>query len=155
MVLSYDAFVHMEPQIIDSYPGHVARVLRSGGKAVVHHAGRRHSTLWLGFLLGSDRPGRKFYQLASRGQSKGGDGWKSNVSRELFQQMAENHGFRVLSQVDSWGDQGQYEIADMHVTEMIKAWKGGWTTRPRSVASVLTSAGRASTPSPAGTNPRS
>ncbi len=119
LVFSYDAFVHMEPHVIDSYLSHAARVLRPGGKAVIHHASRRHSTLWLGFLLGLGKVGRKAYQLISMGQKKGGDGWKSNVSGELFRKMAESHGFRVVSQTDSWGDRGQYKIADMCVTEMI------------------------------------
>ena len=120
VVFSYDAFVHMEPQVIDSYLSHVSRVLRPGGKAVIHHSSRRHATLWLGFLLGFGKHGRKAYQLISMGQQKGGDGWKSNVSKELFRQMAESHGLRVISQVDSWGDRRQYKIADMHVTEMVK-----------------------------------
>ncbi len=74
--------------------------------------------LFIGDVVG--KPGRKVYQLISMGQKKGADGWKSNVSKELFQRMAENHGLRVVRQINSWGDQGQYRIADMYVTEMVK-----------------------------------
>ena len=47
------------------------------------------------------------YRLVPVGKLKD-DGWRSQVSRELFKQMAENAGFKVLRQTDSWGKNGRY-----------------------------------------------
>jgi len=109
-VWSYDSFVHMEADTIAAYLGEFSRVLRPGGRAVIHHAGRRHAMLPLGFMLRLGSLSRYVYKLLSMKRDTMGrpDGKRSVVSRELFAQLASGAGLQVQSQVDSWGDQGQY-----------------------------------------------
>ena len=109
-VWSYDSFVHMEADTIAAYLGEFSRVLRPGGRAVIHHAGRRHATLSLGFMLRLGAFSRYVYKLLSMKRDTMGrpDGKRSVVSRELFAQLASGAGLQVQSQVDSWGDQSQY-----------------------------------------------
>jgi SAM-dependent methyltransferase len=107
---SYDSFVHMELDTLEAYLHELARVLRPGGRAVLHHAGRRHRWLPLGFLrhLG---PLRSLYQLLSMGRDTmgGRDGDRGNVSGEAVRAAAERAGLRVLEQVDRWGPEGAFD----------------------------------------------
>jgi ubiquinone/menaquinone biosynthesis C-methylase UbiE len=108
-IWSYDSFVHMSPDVIADYFREFGRILKPRGHALIHHAGRRHATLWLGFLLNYGDRGRRWYRTLSRGfQEKATDGWRSNVSRELVRQLAQQHGLRVEAQFQSWGPNGEY-----------------------------------------------
>ncbi|MCI0503439.1 class I SAM-dependent methyltransferase [Candidatus Micrarchaeota archaeon] len=103
-VFSYDSFVHMEEDVVFSYLREIRRVLRGGGRAVIHHPGRRDSTLWLWrFLAPFGEIGRMAYAAPSMGRISRNDGWRSNLSRERFAQLAQTCGLTVLSQSDSWG----------------------------------------------------
>jgi len=73
VVWSFEAFVHMQPLDVAAYVGELARVLRPGGTAVIHHAGRR------------DR-----------------SGWRAPMSAALFARLAANRGLAVQSQ-RTWG----------------------------------------------------
>ena len=73
VVWSFEAFVHMQPVDVAAYVGEIARVLRPGGRAVIHHAGRR------------DR-----------------SGWRAPMSAELFARLARERGLEVESQ-ETWG----------------------------------------------------
>lgn len=75
-IWSFDAFVHIAPLDIASYLAEIARVLKPGGGAVIHHAGR--------FQRGS--------------------GWRSPMTGALFARLAEQRGMSVAQQFDSWGD---------------------------------------------------
>jgi len=77
-VWSFDSFVHMECDVTDGYLGEFARILVPGGLCCIHHPGTPNEL-----------------------QRK--RGWRSAVSTSLFASMAEGHGLRVLSQVDTWG----------------------------------------------------
>ena len=109
-VWSYDSFVHMEADTIRGYLSEFARVLRPGGVAVIHHAGRRHATLPLGFMTRLGSFSRYVYKLLSMKRDTMGrpDGKRSVVSRELFARLAMSAGLEVQSQVDSWGPSGQF-----------------------------------------------
>lgn len=72
-VWSFEAFVHMQPVDVAAYVGEIARVLRPGGRAVIHHAARR------------DR-----------------SGWRAPMSAELFARLARDRGLEVESQ-ETWG----------------------------------------------------
>jgi SAM-dependent methyltransferase len=77
-VWSFDVFVHVAPVDIADYLDEIARVLRPGGKAAIHHAGggvpeRRHER-----------------------------GWRSPMSARLFAALAQERGFVVERQVNSW-----------------------------------------------------
>lgn len=73
---SFDAFVHIAPLDIASYLSEIARVLKPGGRAVIHHAGR--------------------FQR--------GPGWRSPMTAGLFARLAEERGLTVTQQIDSWGN---------------------------------------------------
>lgn len=110
-VWSYDAFVHMERDVIDSYLAEVARVLRPGGRAVIHHPGRRHlARLARPILRKFDPAGRRLYARLSMGRPDGYDGERSDVSREWVAQAARRHGLEVVSQMDAWGPRGEFTV---------------------------------------------
>ena len=73
LVWSFEAFVHMQPVDVAAYVGEIARVLRPGGRAVIHHAARR------------DR-----------------SGWRAPMSAALFARLAGDRGLEVESQ-ETWG----------------------------------------------------
>jgi SAM-dependent methyltransferase len=73
VIWSFEAFVHMLPVDVAAYVGEIARVLRPGGVAVIHHAGR---------------PGR--------------GGWRAPMSARLFSRLARDRGLEVTSQ-QTWG----------------------------------------------------
>ncbi len=73
-VWSFDAFVHIAPLDVEGYLDDIARVLRPGGVAVIHHAGRRDRT-----------------------------GWRSPMTAALFANLAAPAGLAVVRQFDTWG----------------------------------------------------
>jgi ubiquinone/menaquinone biosynthesis C-methylase UbiE len=79
-VWSYDVFVHIAPRDVAGYLAEIARVLRSGGNAVIHHSGERGTT-----------------------------GWRSPMSAELFANLARERGLEVERQFASWGE-GRYSV---------------------------------------------
>jgi SAM-dependent methyltransferase len=109
-IWSYDSFVHMEKDTIQSYFLEFARVLRPGGRAVIHHAGRRHLMLPLSWLDRFGTPGQWLYRVLSmkRDTAGGDDGDRSHVSGRLVRRMARRAGLAVLFQGDTWGDEDQY-----------------------------------------------
>jgi len=111
LVWSYDSFVHMEGDVIASYLSEIARVLRPGGVALLHHAGRRHSALRLGVLARLGPPGKLLFRLVSMpwDTSGGGDGDRGCVSAELVGGLAADVGLEVESQRDSWGPAGEFD----------------------------------------------
>lgn len=79
-VWSFDVFVHLAPLDVASYLAEVARVLRPGGAATVHHSGRRERR-----------------------------GWRAPMSARLFASLAEESGLEVERQFDSWED-GRFDV---------------------------------------------
>jgi len=75
-VWSFDVFVHIAPLDVSSYLLELARVLRPGGIAVIHHSGR--------------------FSRSS--------GWRSPMTARLFANLAREHGLVVERQFDNWGD---------------------------------------------------
>ena len=73
-VWSYDVFVHVNPLDTDTYLGELARVLRPGGRAVLHHADR----------------------YTSRAERRAG--FRSNLSRAFVSELCRRRGLRVLEQ---------------------------------------------------------
>ena len=77
-IWSFDSFVHIEPDITSGYMAEFARVLAPGGRCVIHHPGTPTA--------------------AQRVQ-----GGRSQLTTELFAQLARANGLEVLSQTDCWG----------------------------------------------------
>jgi hypothetical protein len=115
-VWSYDSFVHMDPDTINSYLCELSRVMRfNSSKAVIHHADRRHTTLRLcGPLRRFGKTGSRFYRIISIGKRSDGDGARSNVSRKMVATMARAAGLNVDSQHSSWGPGNKFNIRLFH-----------------------------------------
>ena len=79
-VWSYDVFVHVAPTDVDGYLAEIARVLRPGGTAVIHHSGARRA-----------------------------HGWRSPMSATLFASLAKDRGLEIQRQFSSWGD-GRFSV---------------------------------------------
>jgi ubiquinone/menaquinone biosynthesis C-methylase UbiE len=109
-VWSYDAFVHMDEETIGHYLSEILRVLRPGGKAILHHAGRRHALLGLGFLQSWGKPGKRFHTFLSMGTLKDSDGWRSNLSKKRFKDLATERGLRVEAQRQRWGKNNEFGV---------------------------------------------
>jgi SAM-dependent methyltransferase len=85
-VWSFDVFVHVAPLDVAGYLSEIARVLRPGGVAVIHHAGAR-----------------------GRVDAAGTRGWRAPMTARLFAVLARERGLEVERQVDSW-DGGRHGI---------------------------------------------
>ncbi len=85
-VWSFDVFVHLAAADVKGYIAELARVLRSGGQAVIHHAAG-------GGIHG---------------------GWRSAMTNEEFTVIAEHAGFVVVEQFDSWGKSGAFAVPEEH-----------------------------------------
>ena len=120
-VWSYDSFVHMDKDTIGSYLEEINRVLRPGGKAIIHHAGRKHAFLWLGFLRHWGTRGKKLYKrismekpkdkkLRAKENSRYSDGWRSNVSKRVVRKLAVHKGLVVEDQVRYWGRNNEFGV---------------------------------------------
>lgn len=81
-VWSFDAFVHIAPVDQSGYMRDLARVMRPGARAVIHHAGR----------AGVD------------------GGWRSSMTAEHFRGLLEEHGLRLLEQFDRWGPSDEFAV---------------------------------------------
>jgi ubiquinone/menaquinone biosynthesis C-methylase UbiE len=97
-IWSFNAFVHMDLDIIKSYMKEIKRVLINGGKCAFDHPGRRHVFLRLDFINLLGRWGKAFYQFISLGyyDKQYGDGWRSNVSRKQIIKLIKEENFIIL-----------------------------------------------------------
>lgn len=85
-VWSFDVFVHVAPLDQVRYLEEIARVLRPGGVAAIHHA-----------------DGRNRGQLPSR------LGWRAPMSAGLFAALAEERGLALREQIRSWSG-GRHDL---------------------------------------------
>lgn len=74
-IFSYDSFVHMSPDVIESYIKDMSKILKVGGYAFIHHS----------FFTGSDKPRNN---IAGR----------SNMSPDVFRQLVNNNDMSIVSQ---------------------------------------------------------
>lgn len=75
-IWSFDVFVHILSADIDRYVAEFARVLRPGGRALIHHSKN-------GFDSGP---------------------WRSDMTDQRMCQFAKSYGLEVVDQFESWGD---------------------------------------------------
>ena len=118
-VWSFDSFVHMDKETIGNYFAEIERVLKPGGKAVIHHAGRRHGVLWLSFLRHRGRRAKRLYKRLSvvRPPAKGAHkfkhdthGWRSDVSRRIVAGRARAAGLTVEDQLRFWDQNNEFGV---------------------------------------------
>ncbi len=86
-VWSYDVFIHIAPRDVETYVAEISRVLKRGGRAVIHHA------------------------RAGRDGDAVNVGMRSTMTSDLFAEMVGTHGLRLISQFDSWGPGGRFTFA--------------------------------------------
>lgn len=86
VVWSFDAFVHIAPTDQDRYLSEIARVLRPGGVAVIHHADGRN-----------------------QGVAPSRQGWRAPMSVDLFSALAKSHGLRSERVIRDWSA-GQHRL---------------------------------------------
>ncbi|MHB1326060.1 MAG: class I SAM-dependent methyltransferase [Thermoleophilia bacterium] len=109
-IWSFDAFIHMNADVIDSYFSEARRVLKADGITFIHHAGRNNRFLPFSFLRSLGRPGRKLYKLMTMGKLRDDDGWRSDISRQKIVKLARKNGMAVQDQIRSWGASGEYSF---------------------------------------------
>lgn len=80
VVWSFDVFVHLAPVDTAGYLAEMARVLRPGASATIHHSGRRERR-----------------------------GWRAPMTAKLFAALAAERGLEVSEQFDSWED-GRFDV---------------------------------------------
>lgn len=79
-VWSFDVFVHLAPLDTAGYLAEVARVLRPGGVATIHHSGGRNR-----------------------------HGWRAPMTARLFANLAAERGLETERQFDSW-EGGRFDV---------------------------------------------
>lgn len=89
-VWSFDVFVHIRPQDQAAYLAEIARVMRPGGVAAIHHADGRN-----------------------RGRAPSREGWRAPMSATLFAALARENGLEVERQVRDWSG-GRYGLGAFH-----------------------------------------
>ena len=80
-VWSFDAFVHMDRDVTGAYLKEIARVLRPGGTAIIHHS--------------------NVADLAAHVQAKA-EGWRAPMTAALFAELASGAGLAVVEQFVHW-----------------------------------------------------
>jgi len=81
-IWSFDTFVHVSPEDTAAYAGEFRRVLRRGGRGIVHHPAA-------GGLRG---------------------GFRSRMTSEAFASLLRSSGLVPLEQFDAWGPQGAFDV---------------------------------------------
>ncbi len=111
VIWSFGSFVHFEQRDTDAYLGEFRRVLRPGGRFVVHHAGWPEWSLRLVPITAlAGRPGRVLQHRLAQGRWRpGGD--RMAMSPKLFASRAAARGLRVDEQMRTWGPEHEFGLA--------------------------------------------
>ena len=114
LVWSFDSFVHMDADVIESYVGDIARVLRPGGIVVLHHADKREVARSLDPVAARlGKAGLVARRVIAQGRVRD-SGNRSDVSAAAVAAMAEGAGLHVLQQTARWGAGGRYTVTKYH-----------------------------------------
>ena len=81
-IWSFDVFVHINPEDTEKYLLEFVRVLRRGGRGIIHHPRE-------GGLYG---------------------GWRSSMTAKLFAALLKKNGLTLITQFDSWGEDKQFNL---------------------------------------------
>ena len=91
-VWSFDVFVHIEPEDIDSYFQEFRRVLKRDGLAVIHHG-----------IIGNTN-----------------FGWRSSLTLQVFTELLKKHDFALIDQFNAWGDEDQFSVSSSDVISILR-----------------------------------
>lgn len=94
-VWSYDCFVHVGPLQCERYLFEIARVLRPGGVAVVHHADRPSGSV-------ARAVARIRSWFREKSDTAADHGWRSRVSRRDIRRWARRAGLVLVRQETTW-----------------------------------------------------
>jgi cyclopropane fatty-acyl-phospholipid synthase-like methyltransferase len=83
VVWSFDVFVHVSPLETERYVAEIRRVLRPGGRAVIHH-GNAGCT----------------YE----------NGFRSRTTAALFRDLVADNDLALVGQFNSWGEGGRFDV---------------------------------------------
>lgn len=86
VVWSFDVFVHINSIDVEAYLKEIARALKPGGRAVLHHGS-----------VGGER-----------------GGWRSDLTTARLNELAARHGLQVVAQLDGWQDGGTFHAAGLY-----------------------------------------
>jgi SAM-dependent methyltransferase len=89
-IFSFDVFVHILAKDIEGYVAQFPRILKEGGRAVIHHA-----------RAGALR-----------------SGWRSDMTAEHMRIFCDRHGLKLVEQIRSW-DQGRMGLWERDVISVI------------------------------------
>lgn len=93
-VFSWDSLVHVQPDALWPYTLEIARILRPGGRAFIHHSNFAE--------ILSQHPPQEHAKL----QIELGQGRASGVSASVFRQFCRRAGLAILSQeMHNWGNE--------------------------------------------------
>jgi len=111
VIWSFGSFVHFDQRDVDAYLGEFRRVLRPGGRFLIHHAGWPEWSLHIvPVTRHSGRPGRVLQHRLAQGRWRpGGD--RMAMSPKLFASRAHTHGLLVDEQVRRWGADHEFGLA--------------------------------------------
>ena len=88
-VWSFDAFVHMDRDVIGAYLKEIARVLKPGGTSIIHHS--------------------NVADIDTHTQAKA-EGWRAPMTAALFTELAQAAGLKVVSQFVYWDEQNKIGV---------------------------------------------
>jgi len=108
-IWSYDSFVHMEKDVIESYFKEFFRVLKKGGIAIIHHSGCKDMAPYLKFLKKFGIVGNQIYKMIAINKI-GGYGWRSDISKDIIKKIAEKNNLRIDYQINCWGKNKEYNV---------------------------------------------
>ncbi len=111
LIWSFGSFVHIDERDTDAYLAEFARVLKPGGRFVIHHSGWADWTLRLVPLTRrTGKPGRVIQHRLAHGFWKpGGD--RVAMSPARFARLATAHGLHIDRQVRRWGPNDEFGLA--------------------------------------------
>jgi ubiquinone/menaquinone biosynthesis C-methylase UbiE len=110
VVWSFAGFVHIDEPDIAAYTSEVLRVLRPGGRFVIHHSGLRDSALRFSEAAQKlPRFGKAVFNRFAQGTWHGAG--RSAMSAERFAALVTGQGLVVDEQLRSWGEEGRYKVA--------------------------------------------
>jgi ubiquinone/menaquinone biosynthesis C-methylase UbiE len=81
-IWSFDVFVHIAPADVENYFSEFARILKSTGRGIIHHAAE-------GGLHG---------------------GWRSSVTSQMIHGFLKKNNLKLIAQFDTWGDGDKYDV---------------------------------------------
>jgi len=91
-VWSFDVFVHIEPPDIEKYLCEFNRILKEDGVVIIHHGISGKTDL----------------------------SWRSSLILQVFSDFLEKHDFRLLQQINSWGDNDEFRVPPSDAISIFK-----------------------------------